>query len=252
MDKNKICCINLGNPRRNLGISMRALIVIHTKRFAEESFSASTLGVSILLVPVVAVKHRNLGVEIGRIRTSTGDKPLSIAFHDISGQKVKNIAEPVRAFRLVPGKVAVEPDKKSKGSVLPRGGRTGLITSGFVLAVVLGATAYFIAFRDTGSQSASPFDGHWRVTVDSLSGCLNNNRRSFPILVLNGKIDMKNLRFPKTGSVAQNGTFKIISINRDGIEMNTQTGSLSGNSGTGTFVGRKPGCRGVVTLQRVD
>ena len=72
------------------------------------------------------------------------------------------------------------------------------------------------------------------------------------ICIRENVFDMKNLRFPKTGSVASDGTFRIVSINRNGLEISTQTGSLSGNSGTGTFVGRKPGCQGVVTLQRVE
>lgn len=177
---------------------------------------------------------------------------LSIAFDNIGGQKVKNIPEPVPAFRLVPGKVAVKPGSRSKGSTAPGRSKAGLILSGLAAATILVAITYFIGLPGIGTGSAGPFDGNWKATVDSLSGCLNNNRRSFPVAVANGKIDMKNLRVPKTGSVAEDGTFKIVSINRNGIEMNTQTGLLSGNTGKGTFVGRKASCRGVVTLQRID
>lgn len=175
---------------------------------------------------------------------------LSIAFDDIGGQKVKNIPEPVAAFRLVPGKVAVKPGGKSKESAFP--GRRGaiLMIAGLGVVAVLVAVSFFTGLHDFGTRSASPFDGHWKATVDSLSGCRDNNRRSFPVTIASGKIDMKNLRFPKTGSVAGDGTFKIVSTDRNGFEINSQTGSLSGNSGKGTFVGRRPTCRGVVTLER--
>jgi len=181
---------------------------------------------------------------------------LTIAFDDIGAQKVKNIPDPVPAFRLIPGKVAVKPGSKSASShILPDfadlSGRTLSLAAVAVVAILL-AGAYFAGLLPIGQVSKNPFDGHWKVSVDSLSGCLSNARRSFPIRVVHGRINMKDLKYPKSGSISANGTFRITSTDRQGNHMNTQTGTLAGNSGQGTFVGRRPTCRGVVTLVRWD
>lgn len=181
---------------------------------------------------------------------------LSIAFDDIGAQKVKNIPEPVPAFRLVPGNVAVMERAKFAPSrdllgVNGSNARTLLAASAAVIAILLGG-AYIAGLLPFGAASKSPFDGRWKVTVDSLSGCLNNERRSFPISVVQGRIDMKNLRYPKTGSVSANGTFRLTSTDQYGNHMNTQTGTLTGNGGKGKFVGRRTTCLGVVTLVRLD
>jgi hypothetical protein len=175
---------------------------------------------------------------------------LSIAFDDIGAQRVKNIPEPVPAFRLVPGKVAVESERTSA----PPSGLSGrmLAGAGAAVALVLLGGAYFAGLLPFASGAKHPFDGHWKVTVDSLTGCLNNNRRSFPVMITQGRIEIKGLRFPKTGSVSPDGTFTITSTDQSGNQVNTQTGKITGNRGTGRFIGRKPKCRGTLTLVRVD
>jgi len=174
---------------------------------------------------------------------------LSIAFDDIGAQSVKNIPEPVPAFRLVPGKVSVAEGGKPAPS--PRLSGRALLGAGACLALVLLGGAYFSGLLPFGSAAKYPYDGHWKATVNGLSGCLNNNSRSFPVTVSQGKVDMKDLRFPKTGSVSADGTFTITSTDQQGNLVNTQTGALSGDSGKGSFIGRKPKCKGVVTLVRL-
>lgn len=178
---------------------------------------------------------------------------LSIAFQDLGPQSVKNIPEPVPAFQLVPGPVSTaEPARSDAGFAKGRSHRLMAWTTAACFAVVaVAATAHFTGLYRIGATTAHPFDGRWTVTVDTLSGCLNNSRRSYQILVETGRIDHSELRFPKGGSVSRDGTFEIISTNRNGIHQSTQSGLLSGDSGTGTFVGSNPACTGKVTLTRI-
>jgi len=177
---------------------------------------------------------------------------LSIAFDDIGPQSVKNIPEPVPAFRLVPGKVAL--NKFAAGQARKAGNRTAgswrlWISLIGAAAVVVGGVFYLGLIPNDWFQPAS-FDGHWRVTVSSLAGCANNNSRSFRVDVVNGKIKEVNQRFPKSGTVSPDGTFDIIAVDGTGNVVARQTGKISGDKGEGQFQGRRPSCNGTVTLTR--
>jgi class 3 adenylate cyclase len=176
---------------------------------------------------------------------------LSVAFDDIGAQSVKNIPYPVPAFRVVPGKVAVKRGDAPSADKLDFLHTTrGRVLIGVSVAAIAAAmVAYALApGLLTGKH---PYDGKWQVTVDSLEGCVNNEPKSFPILVENGVIDQPQMKFPKKGTISKDGSFEIFSTDQDGLHMNKQTGTVKGDEGKGVFQGKKPGCEGVVTLTRV-
>jgi class 3 adenylate cyclase len=181
---------------------------------------------------------------------------LSVAFSDIGPQAVKNIPEPVPAFRIVPGQVSVKPERSAEASQPPphslkAGNRRLLIAGAAGLAIILAAV---VVWRTLPIPSASsyPFDGRWEVTVHSRSGCLNNDPAIYPISVTQGVIDEPQQRFPKKGTVSADGTFNIEVSSKDGRPRNTQEGTINGDVGQGRFLGAKPSCSGNVTLKRVN
>ncbi len=181
---------------------------------------------------------------------------VSFAFDDIGMHQVKNIPDPVSAFRLVPGKVDVKDGRKSGGArsrpaIAGANFRWLFIAGAIVLTVALGGAVY-LGLLPIGPGSKHPFDGHWKVTVSSLSGCRNNEPRTFAVNVEQGKIDEGHHPFPKIGGVSRNGEFNIKATDRAGNVMNTQTGTVTGDVGKGRFQGRRTGCNGVVTLVRLD
>ena len=82
---------------------------------------------------------------------------LSIAFKDIGAQQVKNIPEPVRVFRMVPGNVSVRP--RWRTSSRPKKHRRGFAVLGLVLVTVLVAGAWFAGMLPFGKAPANPYDG---------------------------------------------------------------------------------------------
>lgn len=97
-----------------------------------------------------------------------------------------------------------------------------------------------------------PYDGLWKVSLASLSGCLNNKPRSFRMNVSDGRIDEPNQLFPKTGHIADTGEFVISIEDKTGMPRGVQKGTIKGDLGTGHMQGRKPTCRGVVSLERLE
>ncbi len=179
---------------------------------------------------------------------------LSVGFADIGPQAVKNIPDPVPAFRLVAGPVSVTPNGEtaqtgstvSKQPTLHHSSRLAVVIA--VAAVAAGAiVAWVLATR---SPFMDAYDGRWNVSVHSRSGCLNNEPASYSVLVRNGLIDEPAHRLPKKGSVSVDGAFKIEVSNQDGRPMNVQEGTIDGDTGEGRFIGAKPGCVGKVTIQR--
>jgi class 3 adenylate cyclase len=182
---------------------------------------------------------------------------LSIAFNDIGRQKVKNIPEPIPAYRIVPGEVAVKRGKRSAvgrtGMIGALVGRKSFLAAGLAVVVLLLASAFFVGDFLSGMLGAKrPYDGHWKVTLSSLSGCRNNNTRSFSINVTRGKIDEPQHSLPKKGAISHDGQFSIRVTDRAGNLAATQIGTITGDIGKGRFQGRKPDCSGVVTLVRLD
>ena len=181
---------------------------------------------------------------------------LSVAFSDIGPQAVKNIPEPVPAFRIVPGKVSIKPDQPAGASQkLPGaaefGNRRLLIAGAATVSILFGAVLVWRVLP-IPSASSYPFDGRWEVSVHSRSGCLNNDTASFPIIVTQGVINEPLQPLPKKGTVSADGAFRIEVSGRDGRPRATQEGTISGDAGQGRFLGAKPSCSGSVTIKRVN
>jgi class 3 adenylate cyclase len=181
---------------------------------------------------------------------------LSVAFTDIGPQPVKNIPEPVPAFRIVPGKVSVGTDtqaddrKAPAGAAIMRGGRTPVAAAAGLAILLAGVLAWGLLVPPAGP--AYPFDGRWRVSVHSRSGCLDNGDRTYPVTVMKGLIDEPHHQLPKTGTVSEDGAFRIEVTGRNGRPMNIQEGTISGDRGEGRFTGAKATCTGRVTFERVN
>lgn len=178
---------------------------------------------------------------------------LSIAFNDIGPQAVKNIPYPIPAYQLVPGQVAM----KGKGlSDSKRNWQTFATTKWRWLALAAAGVLVFsiggIIVGRLGLASKHPFDGHWRVTVNSLSGCLDNSPRIFPIDIKQSNINETQQFYPKKGKVLVDGQFSISVSRRDGAFLGEFVGTITGDTGQGKFQGRKPTCTGIVALSRLD
>jgi class 3 adenylate cyclase len=177
---------------------------------------------------------------------------LSIGFDDIGPQRVKNIPEPIPAFRIVPGKVTVAGTGRRGHPAGPKRDRSlKLAVAGAAITIVL-AAAYLLGLQPLERVTAQPFDGDWKVTVDSLSGCLDNSPKSYPIRITDGKIDEPQHQLPKTGTVSPEGDVSIKVTDRSGNLRNTQVAKIAGDIGTGRFQGRKPSCSGQVTMVRMQ
>lgn len=179
---------------------------------------------------------------------------LSVGFADIGPQSIKNIPEPVPAFRLVSSQVSVETGPAAAPvQSAPDGRRLMRRTAAAVVAIVLvalgAAAVWFAAER---SPPAHAFDGRWTVSVDQRTGCLSNEPAAYPILVTDGVIDEPSHRLPKKGSVSPDGAFRIEVSSPDGRPMNVQEGAIHGDVGEGRFLGAKPGCVGKVTIRRAN
>jgi class 3 adenylate cyclase len=179
---------------------------------------------------------------------------LSVAFADIGPQSVKNIPEPVPAFRLVPGRVSVKtghaavPTQSAPGSRWSA--RRPAIAAVAIAVVALGAAALWFAAKRSPPEHA--FDGRWNVSVDQRTGCLNDDPAAYSILVTGGVIDEPSQRLPKKGTVSADGAFRIEISSPDGRPMNVQEGTIRGDVGEGRFIGAKPSCIGKVTIRRAN
>jgi len=100
--------------------------------------------------------------------------------------------------------------------------------------------------------TAHAYDGYWNVSVTSLTGCRNNAPRVFSMKIASGRIHEPQHKFPKKGTVSDDGKFRIKVTDRAGKLRAQQTGTISGAIGMGRFVGRKPSCKGAVTLKRLN
>jgi class 3 adenylate cyclase len=174
---------------------------------------------------------------------------LSIAFKDIGAQQVKNIPEPVRVFRIVPGNVSVRP-----GAAPPpgQGRRREFAVLGLVLVTVLVAGAWFAGLLPFGEAPANPYDGLWKISIFDLSGCLNDTPRGYTVTVRHGKIDEPTELFPKKGLVTPSGVLSIKAIDRSGNVVSTQTATVVGDTGIGHFQGRTPACTGKIAMVRLQ
>ena len=179
---------------------------------------------------------------------------LSVGFADIGPQVVKNIPEPIPAFRLVSGQVSVKASgelAQTKGTVSKQTAWYASSRQMIVVAVAAVAAGGIVAWvLATRSPSVYAYDGRWKVSVHSRSGCLNNDPASYSVVVRNGMIEEPAHRFPKKGSVSAHGAFKIEVSSQDGRPMNVQEGTINGDTGEGQFIGAKPGCEGKVLIQR--
>ena len=181
---------------------------------------------------------------------------LSVAFSDIGPQKVKNIPEPVPAFRIVPGQVSVKPGQQTQTSQKKPGATEinsrWLLTAGAAIVAILFGGILVWWVLPIPPAASYPFDGRWEVSVHSKSGCLNNDAASFPIMVTRGVIDEPQHRHPKKGTVSADGKFKIEVTDRKGRPRSTHEGTISGDISEGRFVGAGPGCSGSITIKRTN
>jgi class 3 adenylate cyclase len=175
---------------------------------------------------------------------------LSIAFKDIGPQNVKNIPYPVPAFHLVPGKVAIKiQNVPGWRGVVTRKPVWLPVAGAGVLAVMI-AAAFFGGFLPYGPAAKQPFDGTWKVHLSSLSGCLDNNAREFPLRVSGGVIDEPHHLMPKKGTILADGRLRITVSSPEGAARSVITGKLVGNAGQGQLQGLKASCKGLVTFAR--
>jgi len=179
---------------------------------------------------------------------------LSVAFADIGPQSVKNIPEPVAAFRLMPGRVSVKTGHAAVPSQSVSGYRWSAwrtaIAAVAIVAVALSAAVLWFAVEQSPPEYA--FDGRWNVSVDQRTGCLSNEPAAYSILVAGGVIDEPSQRLPKKGTVSPDGAFRIEVSSPDGRPMNIQEGAIHGDAGEGRFIGAKPSCVGKVTIRRAN
>lgn len=175
---------------------------------------------------------------------------LSIAFDDIGEQKVKNIPEPIPAFRLVPGQITVNEVGEGGLSIFQRVLNNRKLLGTGVLLLLLVAAGLYIMKINVIQRPKHPFDGIWKVSLSNVSGCLNNNPRSFSINVIDGTINEPNQPFPKIGSVSQKGNFTITVTDKSGNLRATQKGSLNELYGEGILQGKKSSCGGKVSLEK--
>ncbi len=173
---------------------------------------------------------------------------LSIAFNDIGPQSVKNIPDPIQAFRVVPGKVSVAGHGERAPAV--RAPQRRLMVASAVLAAVVILAVVAVVLMSGGPAADYPFDGAWRVAIAGITGCLDNSDRSFPLTIAHGKIDEPAQEVPKSGEVSADGAFEIRMLNSNGTLRGTLTGKLDGDAGTGKLNGLKAGCTGDLTLAR--
>lgn len=169
---------------------------------------------------------------------------LSIDFEDIGSQSVKNIPEPVQAFKLVPGESTV-----SNSTV--NFNKNWLVGSGAAAVVVIALGLwYFIPF------TSNPYDGQWRLTFLTSSGCGRLDSRvpiSYTMNVKDGNVNEPSYRTPKTGTISKDGLFNIRSVRRDsGALVEIQKGRIEGSKGTGSFVGSNLNCGGDVLIERLN
>lgn len=180
---------------------------------------------------------------------------LSVAFDDIGAHRVKNIPEPIPAFRIVPGSVSV----RGLGRSTLGAARSGLQASGARRTVLAGtglvavglAGAYLGGAFSSITAPDHPFDGRWQVTLSELSGCRDNSSRSYSIEVRGGKIDATHHRFPKTGDVSKAGELSIRVVDQTGHLMATQLAKIVGDAGEGSIQGSRPGCTGKIKVARL-
>lgn len=180
---------------------------------------------------------------------------LSVAFSDLGPQKVKNIPEPVSAFRIVPGQVAVTSGTHGASSASGAGPRDKrqsfwmLAGAAIVLVIFAGVGAW--GYFEFGSKPVNPFDGRWEVNVRSRTGCLSNEDVTYPVFVNHGVIDLPEQRLPKKGTVSVDGQFDIQVFDASGRLLNTQRGRIEGDTGSGQFIGQRPSCTGQVEIKRM-
>lgn len=172
---------------------------------------------------------------------------VSVAFTDLGAQRVKNISEPVPAFRLMPAEAAV---KSVRTAGWGRRRQLALAAAGVVTVGV--AFGYAAGLLPLGSELSGAFDGRWQVQVDELTGCSDNSPRGFPIVIRGSIIDMSNQPFPKSGEVSASGEFTISALDQAGNLVATQHGTIIGDFGKGVFQGRRAECTGRVQIVRAD
>ena len=171
---------------------------------------------------------------------------VSIKFQDAGQHDVKNIPEPVSVFKIVPSQATVDTPNLSHKRKL-------FLPATALIVLIFGALGALYS----GAFSSHPYDGTWRVTYTSSSGCPSLDHRvplSYVIKVENGEIDEQSYRRPKVGRIDKNGMFRITSLNRSGgAILDIQEGKITAAEGEGKFRGaNRAECAGGIKLVRID
>lgn len=110
---------------------------------------------------------------------------LSLGFEDIGPQKVKNIAEPVPAFKIVPASVSVAPTAPPATGAGRR--RTKALAAALVLAVLVGGALVWAVFP----RGPAPDSLQAIMAGVTIQGTTNRSRRPFTIrLIGNGAAEL--------------------------------------------------------------
>lgn len=96
------------------------------------------------------------------------------------------------------------------------------------------------------------YDGRWKVSVHSLSGCSSNDNTRYFMNVVDGLIDEPRHRRPKKGTITNDGSFNIKVMNKKGEVRARKEGQIEGNRGTGKLIGSIPTCTGAVEISKVN
>lgn len=173
---------------------------------------------------------------------------LSVSFEDIGAQRVKNIPNPVPAFRLVPGGTALPAGARIPAQVL---GLSRRVAAAMAVAVFIACATYLIWPATQLAPASQRFDGNWRVTIDGLTGCKDLAPRFFDVTIHDGFISQPEDALPKRGEVSAAGRVTIQIEDTQGAPLSALHALLDKDRGDGRFQGRKPACTGNVRMERL-
>ena len=108
---------------------------------------------------------------------------LSMGFEDLGPQQVKNIAEPVPAFQIVPARVSVAPAGRSSPPARKAGGNRVVVLAAILVVLLLasGAAVWAVFLRGPVPDSLQAI-----MTGATIQGTTNQSRRPFTIRLIEG------------------------------------------------------------------
>jgi adenylate cyclase len=133
---------------------------------------------------------------------------LSIGFEDIGPQKVKNIAQPIPAFRVVPGPVSVSATTTRKPASKNSWQRPG-IAAAIVIIIIAGGLAWWQPWEKKDDTSLPELPRIAVLPFDNLSGAEDRDNRGGGIAgALASNITTALSRLPSLFVIARTETFR--------------------------------------------